>query len=242
MKTKGFNSYEDDKRAAAYAALEFSGSYYLAFRDLPEIISRYVRGNRAIDFGCGAGRSTRFLKKLDFKTVGIDIAENMIAKARELDPGGEYYLAASNSWEFLGIESYDLILAAFTFDNIPGRENKAEILRNLRRLLKGDGIMAAIVSNPEIYTHEWASFSTKDFPENKRAQSGDIVKIIIIDIDDSRPVEDIVCSDDDYRSIFRAAGFALVETRRPLATGDEPYHWINETVIPPWTIYALRKL
>jgi len=29
-----------------------------------------------------------------------------------------------------------------------------------------------IVSRPEIYTYEWASFSTKDFPENRQAKSG----------------------------------------------------------------------
>lgn len=49
------NVYEDGKRAEAYSKLEFPGTYYLAYRDLPKIIRRYVRGRKAIDFGCGTG-------------------------------------------------------------------------------------------------------------------------------------------------------------------------------------------
>ena len=40
-----------------------SNTYHLAFRDLPEIFSAYVKGAAVLDFGksCGTGRSTRFL-------------------------------------------------------------------------------------------------------------------------------------------------------------------------------------
>jgi trans-aconitate methyltransferase len=63
METLSFtNSYADTTRAAAYAKLDFPGTYYLAFRDLPELIHTHTSKGKAIDFGCGAGRSTRFLK------------------------------------------------------------------------------------------------------------------------------------------------------------------------------------
>ena len=38
------NCYEDQKRAEAYAKLEFSGTYYLAYRDLPAIFAEHVKG------------------------------------------------------------------------------------------------------------------------------------------------------------------------------------------------------
>ena len=47
------NVYDDTERAKAYAALEFPGTYYLAYRDLPAIIAQYVAGREALDFGCG---------------------------------------------------------------------------------------------------------------------------------------------------------------------------------------------
>ena len=77
------NSYEDEKRAKAYSKLEFQNTYYLAFRDLPEIFKKYVQGRTAIDFGCGAGRSTRFLQAHGFSTVGIDISKEMIENAKK---------------------------------------------------------------------------------------------------------------------------------------------------------------
>ena len=36
------NVYEDEERARAYATLEFPGTYYLGFRDLPALIRRYT--------------------------------------------------------------------------------------------------------------------------------------------------------------------------------------------------------
>jgi len=82
------NSYEDVSRADAYATLEFANTYHLAYRDLPAIMSEHVTGTKALDFGCGTGRSTRFLRKLGFNVMGVDISEEMLRIARPLDPSG----------------------------------------------------------------------------------------------------------------------------------------------------------
>jgi ubiquinone/menaquinone biosynthesis C-methylase UbiE len=114
-----FISYEDTRRAEAYSKLEFPGTYSLAYRDLPKIISEHVKGREAINFGCGAGRSTRFLQKLVFNVIGVDISEDMLTKARELDPKGDYCLIQNGDLNQFKDDSYDLALSAFTFDNIP---------------------------------------------------------------------------------------------------------------------------
>jgi SAM-dependent methyltransferase len=72
------NTYEDGRRAAAYDELGYGGTYHLAFRDLPDLLGEHVMGNRAVDFGCGTGRSTRFLQTLGFQTVGLDISAEMV--------------------------------------------------------------------------------------------------------------------------------------------------------------------
>ena len=237
---KFFNSYEDDFRAKEYSKLEFQNTYYLAFRDLPEIFSSYVKGKKAIDFGCGTGRSTRFLKKYGFETIGVDISKEMISVAKKIDLLGDYRLIKDNDYKGLSKKSFDFILSAFTFDNIPMAKKK-ELFSGLNQLLKKDGILLNLVSSPEMYTYEWASFSTKDFPNNKYVKSGDVVPIITTDFADKRPCYDIFCSDEDYKKIFSKVKLDLIDTLKPLANGNEPYNWVNETKIAPWTIYVLKK-
>jgi ubiquinone/menaquinone biosynthesis C-methylase UbiE len=235
------NSYENAKRAEAYAKLEFPGTYYLAYRDLPAIIFEHVRGRKALDFGCGTGRSTRFLQKLDFNAVGIDISDFMLKKARELDAEGDYRLVEDGNLSQFKDNAFDLVLSVFTFDNIPTMEKKVKNFKEIGRLLNSSGRVVHVVSSPEIYTHEWASFSTKDYPENKRAKSGDKVRIVQTDIEDKRPVEDVVWTDESYRETFQKAGFDVVKVYKPLAKETEPYKWVNETRIAPWVVYVLKK-
>jgi len=235
-----FNSYGDETRAASYATLAFHNTYYLAFRDLPKLFRTHVKGKKAIDFGCGTGRSTRFLKQQGFSAVGVDISQEMIRKAKQIDPVGNYYLITDGDYDQFDKKSYDLILSAFTFDNIP-LGKKQSLFLGLTRLLHPKGKLISITSSPEMYTHEWASFTTEKFPENKQAKNGDVVPIITKDFDDNRPCYDIFCTPEEYSRIYADAGLQIVETIKPLATGDESYNWINETRIAPWIIYVLQS-
>jgi SAM-dependent methyltransferase len=240
MTTDFVNSYADANRADAYSTLEFANTYYLAYRDLPAIVAKHVTGTRALDFGCGTGRSTRFLRKLGFEVTGVDVSEDMLRIARGVDLSGDYRLVPNDNFDELEVGAFDLVLSAFTFDNIPGAL-KVRIFRDLGKLLAPKGTMVNLVSAPEIYLHEWASFSTKDFPENASAQSGDVVRIIVTDHHDKRPVEDIVWTDESYQAVYREAALKPIQVLKPLAIGDEPYAWVNETKIAPWVIYVLKR-
>ncbi len=234
------NSYEDVRRANAYATLEFANTYYLAYRDLPAILADHVIGKRALDFGCGTGRSTRLLRKLGFAVTAVDVSEEMLRIARTTDPSGDYRLVPGDDLSQYALGTMDLALSAFTFDNIPG-PRKARIFCDLRKLLTPNGTIVNLVSSPQIYTHEWASFTTKDFPENAMARSGDVVRIIVTDHEDRRPVEDILWTDESYKTVYGEAGLVPIQMFEPLARGDEPYCWVNETKIAPWVIYVLKR-
>jgi SAM-dependent methyltransferase len=235
------NVYNDADRAKAYATLEYPGTYYLAFRDLPAIIAEHATGSHALDFGCGAGRSTRFLKKLGFAATGIDISGSMIDLARAADPDGDYVLTSSGDLALVSASPFDLVFSAFAFDNIPGVDQRTELLRRLGSLLTPEGRIILLGSTPEIYIHEWASFSTCDFPENRLAKSGETVRIIMKDVADQRPVVDLVWFHEDYMKLFAASGLELVSQFLPLGRRDEPYPWLTETTIAPWVIYVLKN-
>ncbi len=236
------NCYADLTRADAYDSLEFANTYYLAYRDLPELFAKHAAGKQALDFGCGTGRSTRFLKQHGFNAIGIDISPDMLARARKHDAEGDYRLVGNGDLSALAsLEgSFDLVLSMFTFDNIP-QEKKAPLFAQLRRMLKQTGRLISVVSDPQIYYHEWASFSNKGLAEaNRLAKSGEVVKIIVTDHHDQRPVEDIVCTHESYCAVYEQAGLSIVDVLKPLATGDEPYEWVSETKVNPWVFYVLK--
>jgi SAM-dependent methyltransferase len=233
------NVYDDARRADAYATLEFPGTYWLAFRDLPAIIARHVSGPVALDFGCGAGRSTRFLKRLGFDATGVDVSASMIENARKADGAGSYRLIGDGDFSGLEAGSHDLVFSAFAFDNIAGAARRAELLGSLRRLLRRDGRVILLDSTAEIYTHEWISFSTSAFPENRAARSGDTVRIVMTDVVDQRPVVDYIWFHDDYLRLFDAAELRLIAQHRPLGTEGEPWRWKSELAVAPWVIYVL---
>jgi SAM-dependent methyltransferase len=196
----------------------------------------------------GAGRSTRFLEGLGFDVVGVDVSRSMLDRARERDPGGLYVLVADGPdglseglADVVPAGSLDLVLCAFPFDNIPGREKRAGTLGALGRLLTGDGRVVVVASSPELYRHEWLSFTTAAFPENRRAESGDPVRIVMKDVPDARPVPDYLWTDDDYRAMAAAAGLRVLETARPLGREDEPYDWVTETTVAPWAIHVMGR-
>ena len=236
------NAWADQTRAESYSKLEFPNTYYLAYRDLPEIISRHVDGQRAIDFGCGTGRSSRFLKSMGFNVTGIDISSDMLEIARGIDVSGDYQLVSNGNYDHLGIDQFDLVQSIFTFDNIPGWENRTNIFKGLRSLLKDSGRMICLDSTPELYINECASFTTGEFPENRNARTGDIVKCIMLDVEDKRPVEDIFWSVEDYKKLFYNAGLEIEATYKPLGYDHEPYSWKCEKEIAPWMIFVLKKI
>src|SRR5207248_1787772 len=116
---------------------------------------------------------------------------------------------------------------------------KEAYLLGIRKLLASEGRFINIVSSPEIYIHEWASFSTRNYPENQLARAGDIVRIVTTEFQNGKAAEDVLCTDEDYLRRYAACGLEVLETYKPLAKGDEGVPWVSETHIAPWVIYVL---
>jgi len=236
------NFYEDSLRAASYESMGIEGTYAIAFRELALILKRLPHRGHALDFGCGAGRSTRFLKKAGFDVVGVDIAREMVARARRADSGGDYrVLNGDDSLGGFGSATFSLVLIAWAFDNVHELSEKSRILQDLNRLLADDGSLVLIASAPEIYANEWASFTTAAYPQNRRAKTGDLVRIRIKDTEDARPYEDTFFTDADYRRLFGECHFNLRAAHRPLGLASEPWEWVSEESTAPWVIYELSK-
>lgn len=233
------NVYDDAQYAGVYAALDWSGTYLLVRRDLPGILAQHVGGRRALDFGCGTGRSTRLLTACGFDVTGVDVSESMVERARVVDPTGQYVLIRDGDLDHLDGE-FDLVLAAFPFDNIPNAQ-KPRLLSALGRRLAATAPLVNIVSSPEIYTHEWTSFSTRAYPRNTSAHDGDVVRIVTREFEHAQPAEDILCGPDCYRDVYQRSGLDVMAMYRPIGKTDDGCPWVSEMDVAPWVIYVLRR-
>lgn len=233
------NVYADADYAGQYSALDWTGSYYLIRRDLPEILERHATGRKALDFGCGAGRSTRLLKELGFDATGVDVSAAMVELARKSSPDQKFVVIEDGDFSAFEPGSFDLVFACFPFDNIPGDERKVALFKGLAGLLAPGGIFVNIVSAPEIYTNEWASFTTSQFEENRGARPGDVVRIITTDFEGSPVCDDIFTDEATYRELYARAGLEPIAAYQPLGHSDDPVAWKSESQISPWMIWVL---
>ena len=237
------NQYNDAARADAYAKLGIVNSYYLAYRDLPRLFAKYEVSGSALDYGCGTGRSTRFLRDHGFSVVGVDIADEMIAKAREKDPYGEYHVIVPGDLRNFPDNKFELVLSEMPFDNMSTEDEKVRTLVEMSRVLKPGGMKILVAASRDLYLHEWVSWSSADFPENQNAKSGDPVKVVINDLGDRRIVEDTLWTEEAYQETFLRTPLQLVETIRPTAQPDDEYRceWISERTHAPFVFFILRS-
>ena len=92
--------------------------------------------DRALDIGCGAGRSTAALEPLARFVVGLEPVQGMLAHRREVAPRASFVGARAEHLPFAA-GSFDLVTAAGSLNYVdPG-----EFLPELGRVLAPDGVM-----------------------------------------------------------------------------------------------------
>ena len=236
----GSRTHDYEKHAGDYADLGMEGTQYLAFRDIPMLIREHAAGpvESALDYGCGAGRSTRFLKRLGLDAVGVDISPEMLEQARSQDESGEYHQIPSGRLPFED-STFDLVFASFVFLEMSRLDEIEGVLREMKRVLRDDGIVIFVTDSMEASTGTWVSLSYA-FPENdKPLRSGDTVKLLIRGID--VVLHDYYWTEDDYSGAARRAGLALAAVHKPLGTSADSIEWCDETTMSPIAVYVLTK-
>jgi len=100
--------------------------------------------NRILDIGCGAGRTTIGLYKLGYHLVeGLDLSEAMIVQARRISKELNYNITFRvEDAVCLDYDTETFNVALFSFNGImqiPGRENRIKVLKEIKRILKPKG-------------------------------------------------------------------------------------------------------
>jgi len=237
MPESGAATNDYSETADEYGRAEFTGTMYLAFRDVPWLISQHAPCGRALDYGCGAGRSSRLLKRLGFEVSGVDISDAMLETARELDPAGDYRKIEPARLPFPDA-TFDLAFSSLVFFEIPTVAGMTEAAAEIRRVLKPGGAFILLIGAEELYAHEWLTVKV-DYPENRGCKSGDAVRVFLTEV--GLELTDYYWTDADYRKVFADAGLTVVRLHQPMGSEADGYPWINEHKVPSFSIYVARK-
>jgi SAM-dependent methyltransferase len=107
-------------------------------------LGRPATRGRVLDFGCGIGRLARPFAARFREYVGIDVAEGMVARARELHAElGNCTFVASSAPDLAIFRdgSFDLVYSSLVLQHLPDRDVVGAYLAEFLRVARPDGIV-----------------------------------------------------------------------------------------------------
>ena len=122
--------------------------------DVLEAMSAAPRSIRALDVGCGAGRSMEPLVDLGATVDGVDISERMIHFARQ-NPNlleSSFFLSRGNDCGDAQDGAYNLVYSQLCFRYIRSRTVRSDLLRAMARALRPGGVLVVEMRFFRAYT------------------------------------------------------------------------------------------
>jgi len=171
----------------------------------------------ALDLGCGEGRFCRMMQALGIATVGIDPTEALIARARALDPTGDYRVARAESLD-VATGSFDLVVSYLSLIDIPDLATASA------------GMAAALRPGGSLLIANLTSFNTAGMPDGWTTGADGIRRFAIDRYLDERAilvewrgirVENWHRPLSTYMTTFLDRGLTLRHFSEPVPTGGD---------------------
>jgi len=104
------------------------------------------KGEVVLDLACGPGFFTNEFYKQGAKTIGADIASELIKIAKKNSPQDiKYFVSSADKLSFLADKSVDKITVILSVQNI---ENVSEVFKECARALKSGGKLFLVMNHP----------------------------------------------------------------------------------------------
>lgn len=143
---------------------------YLFHQATYDFAETYVRDRRVLDFGCGSGYGSAQMAACAHSLLGVDIASDAIAHARQHYPRNNLRFECISADTVLPFadSSFDTILSFQVFEHV---RHPARYLAEIRRLLTADGTL--VLATPDRSTRlfrfqkPWNRWHLKEYSERE---------------------------------------------------------------------------
>jgi SAM-dependent methyltransferase len=157
--------------AQLYGSLGIDGTTYQIGFDAVAGLLGDSRGKIFLDFGCGAGRSARFLKELGAQHVyAVDHDQNMIDQALSQALDGVTFVHIDGSIP-LSNASIDGAVSMNAFIEIRRIETMTRICAEIARTLRPGALFVLQSASPGAFGHTFRNIS---YPHFRSAKSGQV--------------------------------------------------------------------
>jgi len=124
---------------------------------LDELGVRVSAGDTVLEIGCGIGRITRALAGRTKEVIALDISDEMLRQARELNPqlaNVRWMLGDGASLAGVADHSVDACVSTVVFQHLPKSELAFRYVQEIGRVLRPRGWAALQVSNdPQVHRY-----------------------------------------------------------------------------------------
>jgi SAM-dependent methyltransferase len=224
--------------AKIYSTFGIEGtSYEIGYDCVRQLLDGNISGEIFLDFGCGAGRSTAFLKELGAGHVyGVDHDQNMVDLARAMNLDGAEFFFIADAIP-LPDESVDGAISLTVFVEIRTVAAMRRACSEIARILRPGSPFIVMSISPMAFGHTFRNFA---YPAAEHLHSGAIISAIVTAPGGQFSIDDTYWTEDDYREALSEAGFtvAAIDYPRP----RDPSAWAtDEATIPPFIVIKAIK-
>ncbi|MFA5730134.1 MAG: methyltransferase domain-containing protein [Candidatus Paceibacterota bacterium] len=115
------------------------------WREFNFLFDKYLSPNdKVLDLGCGNARFYQSFKNKNVDYLGIDVSSKLIEIAKNNHPEGKFEVS---SVESILSDSFDKVYSIAVLHHIPSREFRLNFLKEIKRVLKGNGYLVLTVWN-----------------------------------------------------------------------------------------------
>ena len=109
-------------------------------------LGKYINQNdKVLDLGCGNGRLFELVSKKG-EYYGVDISARLVEIAKERYPQAQFFLFDGLNLPFQD-NFFDKVFCLAVFHHIPSEKYRLQFLKEIRRVLKPEGILVLTVWN-----------------------------------------------------------------------------------------------